>query len=326
MRDTGGVTGSAQDFELDDRPGDELRQGLAVWDLAESDPRREDEREAIAFDSEGLADVIGDALALFLRDIRRYPLLTSEEEVKLAGLIERGDLGAKERMINANLRLVVAIAKKYQGSGLPLIDLIQEGIFGLIRATEKFDHRKGFRFSTYATFWVRQAIQRGLANKACTIRIPVHIGQRERKLARARKELWVTLRREPTDDELAAKADLTRQDVAEIREAPRTVASLDGPVAGDDSSRLGDLLPSDERGPEEEAHARLRGEAVRRAVARLPEPEQKVIALRFGIGVEGPATLREIGRLVGLSSEGVRRLERRALELLACESELEGAS
>ena len=318
------LSGLVQDLDLDDQAADEVSDELDERSLDVTDDcGREDVNEETTYDNNGMSAVTGDALALFLRDIRQFPLLTREDEVDLSERIEQGDLEAKERMINSNLRLVVAIAKKYQGNELPLIDLIQEGIFGLIRATEKFDHRKGFKFSTYATFWIRQAIQRGLANKARTIRIPVHIGQRERKIAKAKRELAVQLGRDPTDDEVAAKAELSREEVDEIREAPRTVTSLDRPVGEDDSSQLGDLLPSDERGPEEEIDIALRGEALRGAVSRLPDRERRVIELRFGIGDEGPATLREAGELMGLSSEGVRRLEAHALKRLAGERELE---
>ena len=318
------LSGLVQELDLDDEAAhavnDELdARGLEVTD----DCGRADANDETTYDNDGMSAVTGDALALFLRDIRQFPLLTREEEVELAERIEHGDLEAKERMINSNLRLVVAIAKKYQGNELPLIDLIQEGIFGLIRATEKFDHRKGFKFSTYATFWIRQAIQRGLANKARTIRIPVHIGQRERKISKARRELAVQLGRDPTDEEVASKAEITREELDEIRDAPRTVTSLDRPVGEDESSQLGDLLPSDERGPEEEIDIALRGEALRSAIGRLPEREKKVIELRFGLGEEEPTTLREAGRMLGLSSEGVRRLEAHALKRLAGERELE---
>ncbi len=176
-----------------------------------------------------LAGATTDALQIFLNELRNHPLLSKDEEAELAKRVEQGDLEAKERMINSNLRLVVSIAKKYQGQELSLLDLIQEGIFGLIRAVEKFDHRKGFKFSTYATFWIRQAIQRGLANKARTIRIPVHIGQRERKIVRAERDLAARLGREPTDAEIAAEAELPIDQVEEVRAAARTVTSLDRP-------------------------------------------------------------------------------------------------
>ena len=203
--------------------------------------------EPTSFRNGELAAATTDALQLFLNEIRRYPLLTAAEEVELAKRIEQGDLEAKERMINSNLRLVVSIAKKYQGQELSLLDLIQEGIFGLIRAAEKFDWRKGYKFSTYATFWVRQAIQRGLANKARTIRIPVHIGQRERKIARAERELQAKHGREPTDEEIAEAAELPLAQVQEVREAARTVTSLDRPVGEEGDTALGDLLEGDGR-------------------------------------------------------------------------------
>ena len=177
----------------------------------------------------------GEALDLFMRDIRRYPLLTKQEEVDLARRVEQGDLAAKERMINSNLRLVVSVAKRYQGHELPLSDLIQEGMLGLIRASEKFDYRKGFKFSTYATFWIRQAIQRGLANKARTIRVPVHIGQHERRIARVEDKLATELGREPTYDELAAAAELEPRQVREVLEAPRASTSLERPVGEEGS-------------------------------------------------------------------------------------------
>ena len=313
-----------QELDLDVEEADEVRdeidrRGFDVTD----DCARADSDGAITYENDDLAGTTSDALALFLRDIRQHPLLTKQEEVELAKRIEQGDMQAKERMINSNLRLVVSIAKKYQGHELCLIDLIQEGVLGLIRATEKFDHRKGYKFSTYATFWVRQAIQRGLANKARTIRIPVHIGQRERKISRVSRELAVALGRDPTDEEIAAKAELSLEEVKEAREAPRTITSLERPVGEDDGSELGDLLPSDERGPDAEVEIVLAEDAVRNAIARLPERERQVIELRFGLESDEPTPLREAGRRLGLSSEGVRKLESQALRRLAGERELE---
>jgi RNA polymerase primary sigma factor len=259
----------------------------------------------------------GDAAALFMRDIRRHPLLTKVEEVDLARRIEQGDLAAKERLINSNLRLVVSIAAKYQGHGLSLLDLVQEGTFGLIRACEKFDHRKGFKFSTYATFWIRQAIQRGLANKARTIRLPVHIGQRERRIERAQQELGARLGRDPDVHELAVETGLPEAEIRTALSMPKATASLDKPIGDEnDASDLGALLASPEAGPEEEAEASSRRAAVRRAVAGLPEPERAVIVLRFGIDGDAPTPLREAGRRLGMSSEGVRQLEARALAKL----------
>ena len=267
-----------------------------------------------------------DALQLFLNEIRRYPLLSADEEVELAKRIERGDRAAKEQMINSNLRLVVSIARKYQGHDLPLLDLIQEGILGLIRAAEKFDWRRGYKFSTYATFWIRQAIQRGIANKARTIRVPVHIGQRERKIGRVGRELAVKLGRAATDEEIAAAADLSVDEVVETRETNRTVTSLDRPVGDEGEASLSDLLPSDRPEPEEEVEVSLREEALHRAIDQLPETERKVVQMRFGVGGSDPTPLREAGRQLGMSPERVRQLEGKALRQLAATRELEGLS
>jgi RNA polymerase primary sigma factor len=271
-----------------------------------------------------LSNMTGDTLQLFLRDIRRHPLLTAEEEVELAKRIERGDLDAKERMVNSNLRLVVSLAKRYQGHELSLLDLIQEGILGLIRAAEKFDWRKGYKFSTYATFWIRQAIQRGLANQGRTIRLPVHIGQRERKIAKADRELSVRLGRPPTDEEIAQEADLSLRELEETREFSRTVTSLERPVGEEGDTELGALLPSDALEPVEEVEIGLRQEAVHRALENLSEQEQRVIRLRYGINGDEPTPLREAGRQLGLSPERVRRIEHKALERLATTREVAG--
>jgi RNA polymerase primary sigma factor len=271
-----------------------------------------------------LTTMTGDALQLFLRDVRRHPLLSAGEEVELAKRIERGDLEAKERMVNSNLRLVVSLAKKYQGHELSLLDLIQEGILGLIRAAEKFDWRKGYKFSTYATFWIRQAIQRGLANQGRTIRIPVHIGQRERKIARVERELAVQLGRAPTDEEVAKAAEITVKELEETRDAARTVTSLDRPVGEDENTAFGDLFASDEPEPSEEVEIGLREEAVRSALENLPEQERRVIQLRYGINGDSPTPLREAGKQLGLSPERVRRIEHKALERLATTREVAG--
>jgi RNA polymerase primary sigma factor len=279
--------------------------------------------ERTSYANGDLADRTTDAMSLFLQEVRRYPLLTRAEEVELAKRIERGDLEAKSQLVNSNLRLVISNARKYQGHELPLLDLIQEGILGLIRAAEKFDWRKGYKFSTYATFWIRQAIQRALDNRARTIRVPVHLGQRERKIVRAQRELTAALGREPTDAEVAQVAELTVEEVRETLDAARVVTSLDRPVGEEEETSLGSLLPSDELGPDEEVEISLREEALRRALEQLPEREREVVMLRYGVGGDDPTPLTETGRRLGLSQDAVRRLERRALQELAQSRELE---
>ncbi len=271
-----------------------------------------------------LAVATTDALQLFLNEMARYPLLTAHEEIELAKLIERGDREAKDRMVNSNLRLVVSIAKKYQGHGLSLLDLIQEGIIGLIRAVEKFDWRRGFKFSTYATWWIRQAVQRGVANKARTIRIPVHIADREAKMARAERELLTKLGRAPTDEELAEAAKLPLKQVLDVRSAARAVTSIDKPVGKEGDTTLGELVSGDEPPPEEELTISLRREAVQKAVAKLPEREREVVKMRFGLnGDPDPQSLEQIGKRLGLTRERVRQIETQALERLAVERELD---
>jgi RNA polymerase primary sigma factor len=270
-----------------------------------------------------LAVATTDALQLFLNEAGRWPLLTKEEEVELAKRIERGDVEAKERMINSNLRLVVSIAKKYQGHGLSLLDLIQEGIIGLIRAVEKFDWRRGFKFSTYATWWIRQAVQRGVANKARTIRIPVHIADREQRIARAERTLAPKLGRQPTEEEVANQAKLPLKQVREVRQAARAITSLDRPV-GEGDAAYGDLFAAEGAEPEEELTVSLEQDVLRRAVSQLPEREREVVKRRYGLnGDRDPASLEAIGRELGLTRERVRQIEASALEQLAVNREIE---
>jgi len=312
-----------QTLELMDDDVDALETYLDAHGIDLADDCGRSNVEPTTFRNGELAAATTDALQLFLNEIRRYPLLTANQEVELSKRIEQGDLTAKERMINSNLRLVVSIAKKYQGQELSLLDLIQEGIFGLIRASEKFDWRKGYKFSTYATFWIRQAIQRGLANKARTIRIPVHIGQRERKIVRAERELSVKLGREPTDEEIAAAAELPIEQVDEVRDAARTVTSLDRPIGEEGDTALGDVLKGDAPPVDLEVEVSLSEELLRRTIEELPDTERDVIRLRFGFDDDEPQPLRETGRRLGLSAERVRQIESRALKRLAMRRELE---
>ncbi|MBA3264260.1 MAG: sigma-70 family RNA polymerase sigma factor [Thermoleophilaceae bacterium] len=263
-----------------------------------------------------------DSLQLFFNEARKHPLLNAEEEVELAQRIEKGDLEAKDRMINSNLRLVISVARKYQGQGLPLGDLIQEGMLGLIRAVEKFDWRKGFRFSTYATLWIRQAIQRGLENTSRTIRLPVHVAQRSRKVGRIERELTTKLGHEPTDEEIAEAADLPLADVIEIRKADRAVVSLDKPVGDDGDTSFGDLLAIETAPVDEEVQEKLKSETLLTAIAELPEPERNVIEMRFGAGDHEPQTLSQAGKKLGVSTERARQLEERALRKLSQRPEL----
>src|SRR3989440_1537726 len=262
-------------------------------------------------------DVTTDSLQLFFNAARKYPLLTAAEEVELAQRIEKGDVEAKDRMFTSTRRLAASVARKSQGHGLTLGDLVQEGMLGLIRATEKFDWRRGFKFSTYATLWIRQAIQRGLENSSRTIRLPVHIAQRERKINRTERELATKLGREPTEDELAAAVELPVDQVIEIRKAARPLTSLDQPVGDDGETAFGDLLASNSPNPEDEVVTGAGTSAVQEAVNRLPERERDVVELRFGLGGREPTPLRETGRKLGISAERVRQIEEDALERLA---------
>ena len=274
------------------------------------------ENEALAGDAREAAGASTEALQLFLREIARYKLLTPAAEIELAKLIERGDRVAKELLINSNLRLVVSIAKKYQGRDLALLDLIQEGIIGLIRATEKFDWRRGCRFSTYASWWVRESVERGIANRARLIRMPVYMIERERAIARVERALTAELGREPTEDEVAAVTKMPVDQVLEVRQFARSITSLDKPVGEDDPTPFGDLIESDGWEPAEEVERSMRCEALRAALGRRPAPEREVVRLRYGIGCEAK-TLDEVERRLGISRDRVRRLQARGLALLA---------
>jgi RNA polymerase primary sigma factor len=268
------------------------------------------------------SDITTDSIQQFMNEAARHPLLTAEEEVELSQRIERGDLAAKERMINANLRLVISIARKYQGQGLPLGDLIQEGMLGLIRAVEKFDWRKGFKFSTYGTLWIRQAIGRGLANSSRTVRLPVHIASQARKIRDAERELAAKLERDPTPEELSDLVGMTPREIEDIRAADRTPTSLDRGIGDSEETALGDLIADDSATPDEEVQQEQGDSTVRQAVGGLPSPERDVLTLRYGLGGTEAVALRETGRRLGLSAERVRQIEDRALRKLADDGEL----
>ena len=281
-------------------------------------------RPPTAISNGELAGYTTDALQLFLNEAGRHRLLTPAEEIELSKRIERGDLEAKDRLVTSNLRLVVSIARKYQNVGeLTLLDLIQEGTLGLIRAAEKFDWRKGFRFSTYATLWIRQAISRALDERGRTIRLPINVAQRGRKIANAERDLNNRLGRAPTLEELAAETEVAPRQIEEMRDVARTVTSLERPVGDDGESELGELLPATDALPEEEVQVALRDETVRAIVQTLPEREREVIELRFGLdGDRDPVSVREAARRLEVRPADVQKLERHALAELALRREI----
>jgi RNA polymerase primary sigma factor len=304
----------AAEHDLDDEELAALRAELESREIDIAPPVREPDRVP----SHELP-ASADALSLFMHRAGRYPLLTAAEEVALAKRIERGDAAAKERMINSNLRLVISIAKRYQGHDVPMGDLVQDGVIGLNRAVEKFDWRRGFKFSTYATWWIRQACQRAISNQSKTIRVPTHVHERRVKLARVRNELQTKLGRDPTREELAEASEISLLHVDEALDAAEAPVSLNQPVGSEDDGEFGDLFgDSNADDPEEEALDSLQRLAVREGVARLPERERRVLELRFGLGCQ-PQPLEAIGKELGISRERVRQVESDALELLGRE-------
>ena len=258
-----------------------------------------------------------DSLRLYLREIGKVPLLTTDQEVTLAKRIERGDMGAKQHMIEANLRLVVSIAKGYLGRGLSFLDLIQEGSLGLIRAVEKFDYRKGYKFSTYATWWIRQAVTRAIADKARTIRIPVHMVEKLNKVVHIERQLVQRLGREPLPEEIAEELDIETDEVREILRMSQLPISLEKPIGEDEDSSLGDFVPDEmAESPFDTASLSLRRGDVELALASLPERERRVIELRYGLDGSQPCTLEEVGRAFGVTRERIRQIENNTLKKL----------
>jgi RNA polymerase primary sigma factor len=266
-----------------------------------------------------------DSLRLYLREIGKVPLLTADQEVYLAKRIERGDMGAKMQMIEANLRLVVSIAKSYLGRGLSFLDLIQEGSLGLIRAVEKFDYRKGYKFSTYATWWIRQAVTRAIADKARTIRIPVHMVEKLNKVVHIERQLVQRLGREPRPDEIATELEMTTEEVREILRMAQLPVSLEKPIGEEEESELGDFVQDEQaESPFDTASLSLRREDIKKALDSLPERERKVIELRFGLLGDQPCTLEEVGRAFGVTRERIRQIENNTLKRLESLPEAQG--
>ena len=323
------LTETADVLELEPRDVEALHReleerGIEIVEPAPKEPVKEPTTPPRDLDA-GIESTT-DALQLFLREIGRHPLLTAAEEVELSKRIERGDMAAKRRMIECNLRLVVSIAKNYRNQGLPFLDLIQEGMFGLIRAVEKFEWRRGLKFSTYATWWIRQAVARAIADKARTIRVPVHVVERMQKMQRAERYLFTSLGREPTLAEIAEEAGLPLQQAVEVKGAARASTSLDQPIGEQDDAVFGDLVAGDDPLPDEETERRLQKEALERALASLPERDRQVLELRYGLRGEEPHTLEHIGRRLGLTRERVRQIEVESLGRLASLREIGAAA
>jgi RNA polymerase primary sigma factor len=282
-------------------------------DEAELEVEAEDEEAGPTIDV-GVRHRDHDPVRAYLREIGRVPLLTAEEEVSLAKRIERGDHAAKQALIEANLRLVVSVAKRYVGRGMLFLDLIQEGNLGLMRAVEKYDWRRGYKFSTYATWWIRQAITRGIADQARTIRVPVHMVETINKLVRVRRQLTQELERDPSHEEIAERMEITPARVEQILKIAQEPVSLETPVGDEDDSSLGDFIEDDEeRRPHVAVDAKLRSEELGAVLRSLPHRERRVIELRYGLTGEDPMTLEEVGRYFGVTRERIRQIETRTL-------------
>ena len=304
------------DFDLEAGQLEELIQALEEQQIeVVAQPEAEDE-EAPVVRTRAL-EASTDSLQLFLKDIGKVELLTAAQEVELAKRIERGDHSAKQEMIEANLRLVVSIAKRYRNQGLPFLDLIQEGTIGLVRAAEKFDYRKGFKFSTYATWWIRQAVARALADKARTIRMPVHVVEKLNKIVRSERKLRAELGREPSAAEIGKDLDLTVDEVEQIRRTSQTPVSLEKPVGDEEESEFGHFI-TDETAPlpDEAAETTLRRETLERILHKLSMRERQVLILRYGLDGQHPRTLDEVGRTFNVTRERIRQIENQTLKKL----------
>jgi RNA polymerase primary sigma factor len=302
--------------ELDLEPGqiDDFYHALEELHIEVVTGEEEDEPAA---EAPPVREVSTDALQLFLKDIGKVDLLTAAQEVELAKRIERGDHGAKQEMVEANLRLVVSIAKKYRNQGLPFLDLIQEGTIGLVRAAEKFDYRKGFKFSTYATWWIRQAVARALADKARTIRMPVHVVEKLNKIVRSERKLRAELGREPTAGEIGRELELTPDEVEQIRRSAQTPVSLEKPVGDEDESEFGHFITDEnEPQPDEAAEVTLRKETLGKILCTLSSRERAVLELRYGLDGQHPRTLDEVGRTFNVTRERIRQIENQSLKKL----------
>jgi RNA polymerase primary sigma factor len=303
------------ELELDTVQIDEFYRQLDELhiEVVESEPEEEEPTSA----QPDAAEVSTDSLQLFLKDIGKVPLLTAAQEVELSKRIERGDHRAKQQMVEANLRLVVSIAKNYRNQGLPFLDLIQEGTIGLVRAAEKFDYRKGFKFSTYATWWIRQAVARALADKARTIRMPVHVVEKLNKIGRVERKLLAELGHDPTADEIARELEIEREEVEQIRRSAQAPISLEKPVGDEEESEFGHFLADQlATAPDEAAETTLRKETLKRILCALSPRERRVLELRYGLDGQHPRTLDEVGRTFNVTRERVRQIENQSLKKL----------
>jgi RNA polymerase primary sigma factor len=303
------------ELDLDAAQMDEFYAALEDAQI-EVVPAADDAEEVVAeLDAE--PEISTDTLQLFLKDIGKVPLLTAAQEVELAKRIESGDHSAKQAMVEANLRLVVSIAKRYRNQGLPFLDLIQEGTIGLVRAAEKFDWRKGYKFSTYATWWIRQAVARAIADKGRTIRMPVHVVEKLNRIHRSERKLRAELAREPTSAEIAVDLDLSIEEVEQIRRSAQAPVSLEKPVGDEEESELGHFLTDLSAPlPDEAAETALRREALRGILSKLSERERQVLELRYGLDGQQPRTLDEVGRAFNVTRERIRQIEHQSLKKL----------